>query len=81
MRSAACSSRPYCACRKEGISNKVLAKMSVEELRSLGLNMGNAKLVKDAIDALAPPHRLRCTRAAATLEALLVQLLPRAAAL
>ena len=29
--------------------------MSVEELRSLGLNMGNAKLVKDAIDALAPP--------------------------
>ena len=54
MRSAACSSRPYCACRKEGISNKVLAKMSVEHLKSIGLNTGDAVLVKDAIDALAP---------------------------
>ena len=28
--------------------------MSVEELRSIGLNMGNAKSVKDEIDALGP---------------------------
>jgi hypothetical protein len=55
MRSAACSSRPYCACRKEGITNKVLAKMSVEHLKSIGLNLGDAVLVKDAIDALAAP--------------------------
>ena len=29
--------------------------MSVEHLKSIGLNMGDAVLVKDAIDALAPP--------------------------
>ena len=55
MRGEACFSRSDCTCRKEGITNKVLVKMSVEELRNIGLNMGNAKLVKDEIDALGPP--------------------------
>jgi hypothetical protein len=32
--------------------------MSVEELRSVGLNLGSAKLVKDEIDALAAPAAL-----------------------
>ena len=54
MRGEACFSRSDCTCRKEGITNKVLVKMSVEELRSIGLNMGNAKSVKDEIDALGP---------------------------
>jgi len=54
MRGEACFSRSDCTCRKEGITNKVLVQMSVEELRSIGLNMGNAKSVKNEIDALSP---------------------------
>ena len=54
MCSEAFFSRSYSACRKEGITNKVLVKMTFEELRSIGLSIGNAKLVKDTIDALAP---------------------------
>ncbi len=56
MCSEAFFSRSYSACRKEGITNKVLVKMTFEELRSIGLSIGNAKLVKDEIDALAPPR-------------------------
>ena len=54
MCSEAFFSRSYSACRKEGITNKVLVKMTLEELRSIGLSIGHAKLVKDAIDALSP---------------------------
>ena len=41
--------------RKEDITNKVLVKMTVEDLRSIGLSMGNAKMVKDEIDLLSTP--------------------------
>jgi hypothetical protein len=42
-------------CRKEGITDKVMVEISVEEFRSVGLNLGDAKLVKKEIDALASP--------------------------
>jgi hypothetical protein len=45
-------SPPHSCFRKEDISNTVLPAMSVEELKALGLSLGNAKLVKTKIDAL-----------------------------
>ena len=41
--------------RKENITGKVLLKMTFEELKSMGLTFGNAKLLKDEIDALNAP--------------------------
>ena len=38
--------------------------MSVEELRSIGLNMGNAKSMRLAPPLLSPPRHLRCIRTA-----------------
>ena len=49
-------SRPALAdafCSKEDVSNDVLATMTVEELKGMGLSFGNAKKVKQAIDAVA----------------------------
>ena len=36
--------------RKENITSKVLLKMTFEDLKSMGLTFGNAKLLKDEID-------------------------------
>jgi len=42
----------HAACRKEEITDEVLATMSTEELRGIGLSFGKSKMVKQAIDAL-----------------------------
>ena len=55
--------------RKEKITDKVAVDLSIEELKNMGLALGEAKLFKQEIDAIASPAASSLSATASSLAA------------